>query len=112
MRLNGWVRIGIVASVLWVLGAGFYFYSETVDQAVVSGNFNRSVCETEKKEGKHPADYNCYKAFTVASDKHMAEARPYVALLTLIPLAFFWGFAYLIVFVWRWVAKGFKRDPQ
>jgi hypothetical protein len=33
MKLNGWKRIGIIASVVWILGAGVYTYDSRIDEA-------------------------------------------------------------------------------
>jgi hypothetical protein len=33
MKLSGWKRIGIIASVIWILGAGAYTYESEIDEA-------------------------------------------------------------------------------
>lgn len=32
MKLNGWKRIGIIASVIWILGAGAYTYDSEIER--------------------------------------------------------------------------------
>ena len=112
MRLGGWVRLGIVASVLWVLGFGYSMYEYNSEQARTTAQSVLAICEINKEESKRPADYDCNKKYDAAVSDRMTQASKAFLLFTAISLAFFWGFAYLIVFVWRWVAKGFKRDPQ
>ena len=32
MKLNGWKRIGVIASVVWIMGAGAHTYDSVVDR--------------------------------------------------------------------------------
>jgi hypothetical protein len=75
MKLNGWKRIGIIASVVWILGAGVYTYDSEMDRA------NDYITSTF---------LNCESNWVGAGDA--------------------WGFAYLVLFIVRWVKRGFVQS--
>lgn len=75
MKLNGWKRIGIIASVVWILGAGL-----------------TSLAELD------------YLAGTPSSDWSAA------AFVTFAPVPLGWGFVYLVLFLVRWVKRGFAVE--
>jgi hypothetical protein len=84
-RLGGWTRIGIVASVLWALGAGgAAFYAQW---KAVSGC---PSCPFNSLSG----------CLTVA------------ALAAFVPLLFFWLLAWVIRATYRWVRRGFGVPPS
>jgi hypothetical protein len=39
-------------------------------------------------------------------------ARLDAAIVAFVPVPLFWGFAYLILFLWRWVKRGFKERSE
>jgi len=140
MRINGWQRIGIVASVVWMLVAGIYTLNVTSDadleaaariyrdcadirddanqrqreycwqqsakSADYSAVFNKCVQEFEAKNpdtcSKRSADY---------AVNSLPNERIEAAAVALIPLPLAWGFAYLCLFLVRWVKRGFPRTP-
>lgn len=110
MRLNGWVRLGIVASVLWALVMSWVMLDYANDMGAASGNFARNMCQLDNEQNGTSVD---------CGDKWMEaflSERNYqlwgIPLVALAPLPFFWLFAWLIIIVCRWVARGFKREPQ
>jgi hypothetical protein len=111
MKLNGWQRIGIVASVVWAIGAyvhelgssyggavGVYslIHEDCVERSSTSGMESRAQCDQEL-------------------DKSIAEssrsAREVAAFVAIVPIPLGWGFAYLLIFIVRWVKRGFSPVP-
>jgi hypothetical protein len=44
VRLNGWQRIGIVLSVLWIIGAGLWANYQSIQQRTQSLEFLFQTC--------------------------------------------------------------------
>lgn len=103
MKLNGWQRIGVVASFLWVVGSAFY---ERGRQVSVATEFHKSALS------------NCLPEFTGACID--AAHKNYGNLLSLNfvsvsgivfvaigPVLAGWVSAYLILKIVRWVKAGY-----
>jgi hypothetical protein len=50
MRINGWQRIGIVASFAWILGAGFQTLKAIDDRAINMSVFMHEQCDKSRDE--------------------------------------------------------------
>jgi len=109
-RLSGWTRIGIVASLLWALGAGgamFYYqsadaryaYRQTLSKCAVYTNDSDAVCKARADEKRQRILYGRYSMIAYAVFTH---------------LLFFWLIAWLIHAIYRWVRRGFHvpSSPQ
>jgi hypothetical protein len=105
MKLNGWKRIGILASVVWILGAGFYTLS-------VEENRNLSIASMMNRGCDNEPAVSQALCFKVGDDYVMrmipAERRS-AAFVALVPVPLGWGFTYLVLFLMRWVKRGFMR---
>jgi hypothetical protein len=49
MKLNGWKRIGIIVSVIWILGAAAYTYDFEIDQASLPISRTYLSCDSAAK---------------------------------------------------------------
>jgi hypothetical protein len=111
MKLNGCKRIGIVASVVWIFGAGAYTYDSETDRA---SEFIASIhvaCDSNLA-GKTGDAYTtgfdeCNKQADDSLALAISGARLEAALVAFIPVPLGWGFAYLVLFLVRWVKRGF-----
>ena len=108
MKLSGWKRIGIVASVVWVIGAGIYTFQAASDEDMrVAGEITQVCSDSHRVRGV--ADNECLKR----GEDYAVEMLPYekleAALVALVPVPFGWGFVYLVLFVVRWVKRGFSE---
>ncbi len=110
IRLNGWQRIGVALSVVWILsvsgcgaleyvqeGKPTYFFVDTVMvQLPPATNLDR------------PDRSLSHEEVFGRADRHFRVDRLIVILL--VPVVLFWALAYVCIFVVRWVAAGFKKN--
>ena len=131
-RLNGWQRIGIVISALWLglvtlLGISSAFHTgpfgpkneavfETVVTEAVCSKPAPPLAEGQKKFTFEEAQGCATGALIPASEKRVlitpAGHEFYFGRLLaalIIPVLFFWLFSYSCVAVFKWVAKGFRK---
>ena len=126
-RLSGWKRIGIIVSVLWILGAGIYIYNQMMDGQLRK---DRLICNEWAEaarikptpststadlhahnleyESRRDACYNMQFPYDLPTARKVAlEAS---AFFTFVSLALGWGFVYLILFLVNWVKRGFTQS--
>jgi hypothetical protein len=106
MKLNGWKRIGIVASIGWILGAYIYTFSyESAADLRFVGLITQSCAED------HIGNEVGYNECMKRGEDYHAEVFPSehlaAAMAAFIPVPFAWGFVYLILFLARWIKRGF-----
>lgn len=106
-RLNGWKRIGIIASIAWILGAGLHRHG--VVQRRYSEMDVEDTLNCEKWLAGLPDIKHCdWYISDPAQLKAQAEDAWFeAALVGFTPVPLGWGFAYLILFLVRWVKRGF-----
>ena len=111
MRLNGWQRIGVALSVVWTLSVGGCGAVEYLQEGESTSYFVDSVRvalplakDLDRPGGLIPLE----EALGYRVDRHFRVDRLLAAIL--VPVVLFWVFAYVCVFVVRWVAAGFKKN--
>jgi hypothetical protein len=104
MKVSGWKRIGIILSAVWVLG-GFvktFLYLDAEDNRMQAQSLH--LCyEYYVPSSTNPQIDTCDKPY-VDNRRFEFESAAAVAVVP-VPLA--WGFVYLILFLIRWVKRGF-----
>jgi len=132
-HLNGWQRLGVIASVLWLAGGFFWGVSLYVSEqtAPVTSIYQLCMQVADQKQE------NYYKQQAIAQESHTSSrtadtwdadnakcssefAAQYTAAVAgrwwaalgfaLVPLLFAWGLAWLCVCLFRWVHAGFARQ--
>ena len=114
MRINGWQRIGIVISVAWLLCTlGAYFYELRNHPSEITTYLPHSVYEW----------VNDYDGTNIEHEKAKAEGKDFsdrfvfmkptfntsgLLLLILCPVMFGWFAAYLFLYAYSWVKRGFE----
>jgi hypothetical protein len=98
LRVNGWQRTGIVLSVLWVSCASMWFMQQIPAhqpgiasiylQCITEPNSHRSVCNARANSFRKEARLD------------VRTKWPWVALA---PVVVVWIFAYIIVWLARWI---------
>src|ERR1700683_1221632 len=100
MKLNGWKRVGVIASTVWILGAGCHALVGTeraqnaVTQMVLKSCDQDYATET-------PAIYSrCEQdAMNNIDVKGQWEEAGFSGALAIIPMSLAWGAVYLIIFL-------------
>jgi|SRR5439155_24118113 len=107
-RLNGWIRIGIVLSVLWMLYVCGVALFEYMQHRPYTSNF------IEWRGTKTGESYTSLAKTT----GQFADLVPLSASLRLrwfaaalfAPVAVFWFAAFTLVYATRWIIRGFTRQ--
>jgi hypothetical protein len=113
MRLNGWQRIGIVASVCWFVVGGFWINSLVINGLGASVKTEYRHCldrHSFQPDGSVPADTDwgpCDKKFEADWSAAVADHWSYAAAYTLIPIPIAWLVVYGLVALVRWIKAGF-----
>jgi hypothetical protein len=105
-KVNGWKRIGIIASVVWILGSGAQTLNVVEKDLIkTASGFTLSCEEAQNWKGSAECDR--------LSTDYLAETNKSlwieVAAVALIPVPLGWGFTYLVLFLVRWVKRGFNQ---
>ena len=106
--MGGWKRVGVVLSVLWFLGGGFW---ENHREMEVYGNFFGyvyGICQNTNDMFADAKDKKDCFAFAHSSANVFEREWGSVLFVALVPIPFAWLFVYIIMCVVRWVRKGFK----
>lgn len=110
MRLSGWQRLGIIASVVYALIVFFHEYEKhnkvTVEYAGLMDRICRNSKETEVPKGGAPKD--CSTAWTDAYREKGEHDVTLALFVALVPIPFYWLFAWIARFLYRWVRRGFQ----
>jgi hypothetical protein len=130
MKLNGWKRIGIIASVVWMLGAGVYTYHSEMDRAslligegylscgsAANAPLPRKPPDSAPEPGTVPVppgtvladSTDCHEQAENSFALAAKNARLEATLAALVPVPLGWGLTYLVLFVVSWVKRGFAQ---
>jgi hypothetical protein len=112
MKLNGWKRIGIIASAVWVI----WSYNHTFDRMeFVTSSI--AVDQEQRCLSAHPGEFDKYfpQCDAVGETNGQMQLRQKerhnnqvaAAMEALVPVPLAWGFAYLVLLLVRWVKRGF-----
>lgn len=110
-----WSRIGIVLTVLWMLGGTLYYVDQFVHEAELSADGGREVCEVlnESRRERGVATADCWPEWTrrrtEIADRlgtYWRDAAGGAAAIA----AFVWILFFIVYFTVRWVLAG--RAPK
>lgn len=107
-KLNGWKRLGIIASVAWIPCAGLYTFKVVDDARITTASGFTLRCE-EAPDGSLQGSAKCDELSTNYLAKTGYEPWIEAAVVALVPVPLGWGFAYLVLFLMRWVKRGFAQ---
>jgi len=99
MRLNGWQRFGIAASITWAIGAPMYLDHAAREEA--SGAFLRyyNACRDVPSRCSEQAS----RQKDVVPRYRFLTDKANVALVVLPPIVLGWLLAYALVYLVRWI---------
>ena len=113
VKVNGWKRVGIIASVVWILGAGAHTYDSDIDNASNVIASTHVACDSNlagKTGNAWTIGFNeCNKLAHDSLAEATTDAWLGAALFAFVPVPLGWGFTYLVLFLVRWVKRGFMR---
>jgi hypothetical protein len=105
--MNGWQRKGVVLLVIWIFGAGFYQRTNDMERAGSMGGWAMSVCE-KSQTAKGSYDFSsCGVEFDKMFHIFAKDSWGNVAFVALAPIPLAWLAGYFIVWLSRWVRRGF-----
>lgn len=102
MNLNGWERIGIVASIVWILGAGLYTLGMRLDSCVNANTHIETSCEHSSPD----SNWDKCSNQLLHTNCDAWNAWPEAAVVALTPVALGW-LTYLAVLLTK--LTGWKR---
>jgi|SRR5215468_873695 len=106
MRLNGWQRIGIVASVVWAIGAPIYLdYAAQQEALAAFGRYYEACRDVPSNDPEQ-----CFQRASRAYDNVTRYPRQWPALTALVPIGLGWLLAYALVYLVRWIGAGFAKQ--
>jgi hypothetical protein len=114
-RLGGWAKIGIVASVLWVLGAGTATH---IDEARRANEMYRITFDDCTNHMPRPLPssaeelLSCYEKARISRKFAIERSWDNAAFAALAPLPLFWLIAWGIRAVYRRVRRGFASPTH
>jgi hypothetical protein len=114
MRLSGWQRIGVVASILWFIVGGFLGNKAALDDAGTKTSAQLDLCVTANKI--RFGEYGPYdQVWTPCWNEHTtnymrnAEGHWWVALAAaVVPIPIGWLLGWAILSTGRWIRGGFR----
>jgi hypothetical protein len=104
MALNGWQRIGVVASVLWAIVGPIYVMNKDIEHASKQASVSMHLCY-------EAGEKNCLEQFDATYAASRSTPRGWVgwAILAFVPIVAAWLLAWGLVALLRWIRAGFKR---
>lgn len=108
MRLNGWQRIGVIASIVWMIFAVINHLSnhDKLVSAIYSSEAN--ACTVENMTLCMEDAYKQRSENWLYSDADKFD----MAVGVFFPLLLAWASAYLSIFLARWVRSGFSKNSN
>lgn len=104
VRLSGWKRIGIVVSVAWILGMGIYTFITVDDDPLWLGYREAQAMKGSPKW----LLLHFHRAFESPGPYPPAVSPwPETVIVAFGTVLLGWGFAYFVLFLVRWVKRGF-----
>lgn len=105
MRLNGWQRIGVILSVLWVVGAAITYRNEQIDNAADLFQYRYKLC----LEASVPLN-KCLNSVSLQDAMDETAIWSDVAFFAFGPVIAGWLLVLSAVKVYRWVSDGFSKE--
>jgi hypothetical protein len=108
MRLNGWQRIGIVVSVVWILGiSGWLWYSIREEQNVTA-EIHLSTCLDLPTSNPDTCQSNWVKEIRT----YRRDLCGFDLAFSLVPVLLSWASVYGVLWIVRWVRDGFVSSKS
>ena len=107
MKLNRWVQIGIVLSMVWAIGAAVSIHNDDLKTAAFWEKLGYDACSAAK-QSDHDSDLSsCETKRTETHKTWMEGDNSGMAFIALAPLPFAWFAVFVLVYVGRALVIGF-----
>jgi len=103
VRLNGWQRIGALASVVWVLAGPVYLINKDTHHATKQASLSMKACYQAGRK-------DCLKVYdaTYAASRDVKATWGNWAMLAFVPIVAAWLVVWGTVTLLRWIRAGFR----
>jgi hypothetical protein len=108
MRLNGWQRNGIVASVIWAIGAPIYLDHAAEQKATEAFMRYYEACRDVPSSDPDQCFQRASRVSDTVPPYRVLSANGAVA--ALVPVGLGWLLAYALVYLVRWIRAGFAKQ--
>lgn len=109
-RFNGWLRILVLLSVVWVAAAALWSNNQRVEYSKAMAGLTKSVCEANAATRSQPASscLDAYsKGYTDAWNISPTWTTHFLGGIVTLPIL--WIVSLTVFFVVRWIRSGFKQ---
>lgn len=107
-HLNGWQRIGVALTIVWIVCAGTFFGIKNNQIAHNSANVIFDLCITTTSNPDADRQKQCKSEREEFYENTISESLTGVAFVTLVPVPVFWILGYLLTITFRWIKRGFS----
>lgn len=111
-RLNGWNRIGLILTIIWLIGFPLYENDKRQETRISLALYSKSVCI---EDGLRLNDHrDCSRVFDDEYRKMNsgADGLKEYFLFAVAIAAILWIITYLLFYVIRWIVRGFREAPN
>jgi hypothetical protein len=118
-KMGGWVRIGIVLSVIWILVGGFWGNNAAINDASKLSSLQLDNCVSANKarlrskgDNSEPYDQVWTPCWDQLSKNYLRNVDGHwwaAAIVGLAPIPIAWLIVYMFVGLYRWIRRGFVR---
>jgi hypothetical protein len=107
MRLNGWQRIGIVASTIWAIDAPIYLDHVAEQKATDRWFASYDLCWDNPRNDPNACLEQASRQYDIVQRYRLFPDTANVAFVSLVPIVLGWLLAYALVGLGRWIRAGF-----
>ena len=109
-KRQGWIRLGIVISVLFLASFHSFLYLQYKEtgSSITASSLDKATPDEWKVVGVESKFFSCSAVRSTGSCT--LKVAPY-SMATLIPLLVLWGLIPALLAIYRWVRAGFKGKP-
>ncbi len=108
-RFNGWQRIGIVLSLLWLILVCGYTAYEFVKKVDVTTYLIEVTHNKPTFDSQGHRTITIEEAYGEDTKRNLKVINFFSAIF--VPITLAWGIVYLCIFAFRWINTGFKQIP-
>jgi hypothetical protein len=118
--LNGWQRIGIILSVLWIPVGWVLAVNSVPEPSLEYPPLLSQGCQDAEGRNPNPDYERCdeardkwmHETYPKLRERYSADVRELAPWLVFAPIPIAWLLVYIVVWTVRWVRRGFGEQAQ